>query len=66
MKIKINELLKEQNKSKNWLSKQTGMTAQNIGKLCNNKTISVRFDNLDSICKALNCDIGDILEVERD
>lgn len=66
MKIKINEVLEKQKKSKNWLAKQTGMTAQNVGKLCNNKTISVKFENLESICKALNCDISDILEIERD
>lgn len=65
MKIKINEVLEKQNKSKYWLSKQTGMTAQNVGKLVNGQTASVRFENLDAICKALNCEISDILEYEQ-
>lgn len=62
LKIKINEILEKQKKSKNWLAKQTGMTAQNVGKLVNGQTASVRFENLDAICRALNCDISDILE----
>lgn len=65
LKIKINEVLEKQNKSKYWLSKQTGMTAQNVGKLVNGQTASVRFENLDAICKALNCEISDILEYEQ-
>lgn len=66
LKIKLNKALESKGKTKYWLSKQTGITQQNLGKLANGQTTSVRFDNLESICKALNCDIGDILEIERD
>lgn len=65
MKIKLNEVLESKNKTKYWLSKQTGITQQNLGKLANGQTTSVRFDNLESICKVLNCEISDILEIER-
>lgn len=65
MKIKLKEVLENQNKSQYWLSKQTNITAKNIGRLANGKTTSVTFDNLEKICKALNCKIEDILEVEE-
>ena len=65
MKVKLDEVLKSKGRTKYWLSKQTGITQQNIGKLCNNKTTSVKFENIDAICTALECEIGDIFESEE-
>lgn len=64
MKVKINEVLNSKGRSKYWLSKQTGMTAQNVGKLCAGQTKSIKFENIDAICTALECNIGDIFEAE--
>lgn len=66
MKIKLKELLQSKNKSQYWLSKQTDITPQNIGRLANNKTTSISFDNLEKICKALECTPNDIFEIEID
>ena len=65
LKIKLNEVLNSKNKTKYWLSKQTGMTAQNIGKLANGQTTSIKFENIDAICNALECEIGDIFEINK-
>lgn len=64
MKVKINEVLNLKGRSKYWLSKQTGMTAQNVGKLCAGQTKSIKFENIDAICTALECSISDIFEAE--
>lgn len=64
MKIKLKELLESKNKSQYWLSKQTDITPQNIGRLANNKTSSITFDNLEKICNALECTPNDIFEIE--
>ena len=64
MKVKINDVLAEQGKSKYWLSKQTGVTAHALTDLCGGKTTRVSFDLLDKICFALNCTPSDILEPE--
>lgn len=64
--IKIDEILKSQKKSRYWLSKQIGMTQNNLSKLCNNKTSSIKFDNLEKICDVLNCKIEDIIEIKKD
>lgn len=64
MKVKINEVLAEQGKSKYWLSKQTGITAPTLTNLSNGKTTRISFDLLDKICSALNCTPNDILEPE--
>jgi len=65
LKVKLDEVLKSKGRTKYWLSKQTGITQQNIGKLCKNKTTSVKFENIDAICTALECEIGDIFESEE-
>lgn len=64
MKIMIDEILKQQNKTRYWLSKETGITYPNIVKLCNNNTTSIRFSMIDSICHVLNCNPSDIIIVE--
>ena len=44
------------------LSKEVDITMANLSILKNNKAKAVRFSTLASICKALNCQPGDILE----
>ena len=65
MIIKIDSILKECKKSRNWLSEETGITYTNICNLCNGKTTSIQFDKIEKICSVLNCSIQDILEPEH-
>lgn len=44
------------------LSDKVGVTLANLSVLKNNKAKAVRFSTLDAICKALDCQPGDILE----
>lgn len=60
LSLRINEILKEQNKTPYWLGKQTGISQNNIGKICNGETSTIRFDTLEKICKALNCSINEL------
>ena len=49
------------------LAERVGITPANLSILKNNKAKAIRFSTLDAICKALNCQPGDILEyVEED
>ena len=49
------------------LSEKVDITMANLSILKNNKAKAVRFSTLASICKALHCQPGDILEfVEED
>lgn len=63
MKILIDELLRQQNKTRYWLAKETGVTYPNICNLCDKKTNSVKYDVLENICNVLNCNPGDILKI---
>ena len=44
------------------LAGQVDITLANLSILKNNKAKAVRFSTLESICKALDCQPGDILE----
>jgi putative transcriptional regulator len=44
------------------LAERIGITEQNVSLLKSGKVKGVRFDTLDAICSALDCQPGDILE----
>ena len=48
------------------LSREVDVTMANLSILKNNKAKAVRFSTLNAICKALNCQPGDILEYVPD
>ncbi|MFA9466008.1 MAG: helix-turn-helix domain-containing protein [Velocimicrobium sp.] len=48
------------------LAEQVDITMANLSILKNNKAKAVRFNTLEAICKALNCQPGDILEYVKD
>lgn len=48
------------------LSKEVDITMANLSILKNNKAKAIRFTTLDSICKVLGCQPGDILEYVDD
>ena len=44
------------------LSEKIGITPANLSILKNNKAKAIRFSTLEEICKALECQPGDIIE----
>lgn len=48
------------------LSSRMGITPSNLSILKTGKAKAIRFSTLESICKILNCQPGDILEYEQE
>ena len=48
------------------LANKVDITLANLSILKNNKAKAVRFTTLDAICKALDCQPGDILEYVKE
>lgn len=48
------------------LSNEVDITMANLSILKNNKAKAIRFSTLEAICKALNCQPGDILQYVDD
>lgn len=66
VRLRITEILEEQNHTKYWLYKQMDLSYQNFNKMVTNQTSSIRFDNLDKLSTILNCSIGDLFEKTND
>lgn len=60
--VNLDVVMAKRKMSLNKLSQLTGITLANLSILKNNKAKAVRFSSLEVICKALNCQPGDILE----
>ena len=48
------------------LAQETGIRAATINELYHEMTDTISLDKLDRICKALDCNVGDILTVETE
>ncbi len=48
------------------LAEKVGLTMANLSILKNNKAKAVRFSTLEALCRALDCQPGDILAWEDD
>ena len=48
------------------LAEKIGITAANLSILKTGKAKAVRFSTLEAICKALDCQPGDVLEYRED
>ncbi|MDC7286721.1 helix-turn-helix transcriptional regulator [Blautia schinkii] len=64
--INIDVMLAKRKMSVTELSERVGITMANISVLKNGKAKAIKISTLDSICKALQCQPGDILEYVDD
>lgn len=64
--VNLDVMMAKRKMSLNSLSEKVGITVANLSILKNNKAKAVRFSTLDAICKALDCDVQDILNFEKE
>ena len=60
--INIDVMLAKRKMSVTELAEKVGITMANISVLKNGKAKAIRFSTLEAVCKALDCQPGDILE----
>jgi putative transcriptional regulator len=60
--ITIDVMLAKKKMSVTELAEKVGITMANLSILKNGKAKAVRFSTLEAICKALDCQPGDVLE----
>ena len=65
MIINLDVMLAKRKMSVTALAEKVGITMANISVLKNGKAKAIRFSTLEAICKALNCQPGDILEYKK-
>ncbi|MGR3778858.1 helix-turn-helix domain-containing protein [Bacillus paramycoides] len=60
--VNIDVMLAKRKMSVTELSEKVGITMANLSILKNGKAKAIRISTLDAICKALECQPGDLLE----
>lgn len=64
--VNLDVMMAKRKMSLGELAQKVDITMANLSILKNNKARAVRFSTLEAICKALDCQPGDILEFVAD
>lgn len=64
--IRLDRMMADRKMSLNELAEKVGLTNVNMSNLKTGKMKGIRFETLNMICKALDCQPGDILEYTAD
>lgn len=70
VKLNVKKLLKEKNKTKYWLFNMLNnvgtISYTNFNNLVENKTSSIKYSNIEKLCKILDCSPNDLFEINFD
>lgn len=66
IRLRVLDILEEQKHSKYWLYNQMGMSYQNFNRMVNNETTSIRYENIEKLCKYLNCSLDELFCIKPD
>ncbi|HXL71329.1 MAG TPA: helix-turn-helix transcriptional regulator [Rhizomicrobium sp.] len=62
IKLNLDRVMQERQLSLTELAERIGITLANLSILKTNKARAIRFTTLDALCRALNCQPGELLE----
>ena len=66
VQVQLDELLHARRMTLTDLADKVGITIANLSILKTGKAKAMRFSTLEAICKALECQPGDLLKYEKD
>ena len=66
IEVRIEQLLEERGKTFYWLAKETGIGHTSLWRLRHEMSKGISFDFLERICRALECEPGDLLSLVDD
>ena len=64
--VNLDVMMAKRKKGLTELANEVDLTLANLSILKNNKAKAIRFTTLEAVCKALDCQPGDILEYVED
>ena len=64
--LRLDRVMADRKMSLNELSNRVGVANVNLSKMKTGKISAIRFSTLESICEALHCQPGDILEYREE
>jgi len=64
--LRLDRMMVERKIALGDLAEKVGISNVNLSRIKNNKVTAIRFSTLAAICEVLECDVGDILEYEKE
>ena len=64
--MRLDRVMADRKMSLNELSEKVGMTNVNLSNLKNGKMKGIKFETMESICRVLHCQPGDLMEFTED
>ncbi|MDR3282162.1 MAG: helix-turn-helix transcriptional regulator [Candidatus Methanoplasma sp.] len=64
--LRLDRVMADRKVSLNEVAEKVGISNVNLSNIKTGKVSAIRFSTLNSICKTLKCQPGDILEYEED
>lgn len=65
VKLHVEDLLKQKKKSKYWLCQKMNITNRNLNRIINGETTSISFKYLEDFCNYLDCNVSDLITIEK-
>ena len=62
MQLNVLEVLEKKGKTRYWLFTQMNMTYTNFNNIINNKTKSIKYENIERFCDILECEPNDLFK----
>ncbi|MBQ4047110.1 MAG: helix-turn-helix transcriptional regulator [Clostridia bacterium] len=66
IRLNVLALLEKKGHTKYWLYRQMGMSYQNFNRMVNNETRSLRYENLETLCRLLECTPNELFLITDD
>lgn len=66
IQLDVLHLLEKNGKTKYWLYKQLGMNYQNFSNMINNRTKSIRYENIETMCLLFHCTPNDLFKITEE
>lgn len=66
IKFHLDKIMSEKKVSLNELSQRVGITLSNLSIIKNQKSKAIRLSTLEALCKALDCQPGDIIKYTKE
>jgi putative transcriptional regulator len=66
IEVRIEQLLDERDKTFYWLAKETGIGHTSLWRLRHEEAKTISFDYMERICRALECEPGDLFVIVDD
>lgn len=65
-RLNVIHLLKKSGKSRYWLYTQLGMSYQNFNRMIDNETRSIRYENIETLCRQLHCTPNELFRITEE